>query len=346
MSHRHRCRYWPIWTLACVMLFGCKPGEPPEEKKAADLHPVAEAVQEYTERIAPPPPPPVVDDRGAPAAFPADDEVPGWRKRTGVRVAVGEEMAHLMSAESAARLVGFQLRQLSWAEYEYEDVDPPAAATVFLLETASLSDAFGVSTVLRDVSADALFAMTIAHPIGWTICGASGRCVAVLACEWEEGSEAGALLRHLQEACAEPGKIVVPLDALPSTDPSPNGLWLVRRTSALAAAAPDLPLEHADEIDQLLGLGQVDAWLLAASYPAPGGKRDNVVWVCSYPSADDASAAYLTYRNLMERRAPEWARSHFLKSPIGRYLLGTWTIEEESLAPLLDRIAARLEDMS
>lgn len=344
----------PVWVVACGILIGCKPA-PPEEQPPAQA-PTADA-----EPVTPQPTPsawqpagePIVDDPGAPAGFPGDEEVAGWHKCTGVQVAVGQGIAELLGEDLARRLVGFDLSQLAWAEYEYSLAGPVHLATLFLLETSTPEEAFGVGTVLAP-GADRVLAGLLegvtTHGVNVVRVAGGGRHVGLIAADAADEpaviQASAQLLSHLMAADPATQFRPVLLDALPTEEPTPSRVWLVRRASALAAAAENLPLEHPDQIDQLLGLAQTEAWLLVACYPVSGGERDNCVWLCAYSSEEQATAAHLTYRNLIERWRPDWTRSTFLKSPIGRYLLGTWTSEEESIQPVLDRIAERLAEMS
>jgi hypothetical protein len=118
----------------------------------------------------------------------------------------------------------------------------------------------------------------------------------------------------------------------------PGVRWLVRDLASLSvnalglASSPDLAA-----VNRLLGLGEGTLMCISA-YDVPEGRQPNVVWLVRYPTEKAAANAHERYSTHLARAdGPTWASTNLLR-PHGRFLIGTWTIEEESLQYMMPRI--------
>jgi hypothetical protein len=82
--------------------------------------------------------------------------------------------------------------------------------------------------------------------------------------------------------------------------------------------------------------------MVIAAYRVRGAARPNLVWVVRYDSPDEARKAYDRYQGFLEKATDRQSASTMVLKPSGRYLLGTWTAEEESLGPVLPKLKSNL----
>jgi hypothetical protein len=128
------------------------------------------------------------------------------------------------------------------------------------------------------------------------------------------------------------------LEAMPRDHATAGCRWLVRHLGSLSPGAlgmadpPDLA-----KVNALLGLGTATLMCIA-SYEVPEARRPNVVWLVRYPTARRAEEAYERYARQLTRAAGQAWESTSLMRPHGPFLIGTWTVEEESLQYMMPRI--------
>lgn len=132
------------------------------------------------------------------------------------------------------------------------------------------------------------------------------------------------------------------VQALPSAGDAAGPRWLLRDLGGLPAdLAEGLIRADLHTVNQLLGL-QRDTLICIGTYEVPQARRPNTVWLVEYPNARRARAAYDRYVRFLETAGgTAWSSTSLLK-PRGRFLVGTWTAEEESLQYMMPRIAALL----
>ena len=129
---------------------------------------------------------------------------------------------------------------------------------------------------------------------------------------------------------------------MPSDSARPGERWLVRHLASLStsalqrAASPEV-----DTVSRVLGLDG-SAVMCIAAYDVPIARRSNVIWLVQYPDAESAKAAHGRYQQYLAGAAVRSAQSTTMLEPRGRYLVGTWTAEEESLQYMMPRVAEML----
>jgi len=102
-------------------------------------------------------------------------------------------------------------------------------------------------------------------------------------------------------------------------------------------------LETFDKMNKLLRLGpNVD--LAIALYTDPDWLGADVVWLAQYPTNNQALEVARRYRQVLNkpRLTDPLDRNTLLKGPLKRFLLGTWTMETESMAHLMNQIQGSL----
>ncbi len=131
----------------------------------------------------------------------------------------------------------------------------------------------------------------------------------------------------------------------------PVQVFFVRSLSAMGGPAGEklldsIGLHNPAAMDRLLGLSHGQASLAIAAYKLPNWPEKNVVWLATYSNAKQAQDVYLKYAKVIGQRS-EQSKLHMntlLKPTDGKYLLGCWTAEPESLdqGRMLQKIYPRL----
>jgi hypothetical protein len=105
--------------------------------------------------------------------------------------------------------------------------------------------------------------------------------------------------------------------------------------------AASLKLADAKGIAECLGLNK-DTQMVIGAYQVPGAARPHLVWVVRYMTPDDARKACERYQAFLDQAKDPLSESTLLMKPTGQFLLGTWTAEEESIAPVLPKLRSNL----
>lgn len=289
------------------------------------------------------------DDAGTPAYLPKSGEVGSWIKTEAVRVLPPQRMAEIVLLNEATRFDRFRLTAVGVTSYSLprEGGDgKPVQAHVLFMETETPSDAYGLLTCeAAPTRRLKLGGQTrIENDNGIYMHLWQGR---VYLRVWSE-APSPARLKELRSLAAYMAGKIPPagkpelIGCLPTEGVDHKQIWLVRHLGAMrpkdlnAISAPE-----PERLDDLLGLNR-DTLMVIAAYEVPQAQRWNVVWVVRYTSETDANRAYQQYSTFLTKAVEvEWASTNLLK-PHGTYLLGTWTVEEESLLYILPRITQRL----
>jgi hypothetical protein len=97
--------------------------------------------------------------------------------------------------------------------------------------------------------------------------------------------------------------------------------------------------ENIGRLNKLLSLGS-EIEVGVAVYTSSDWLGPDVIWLVKYPDREKALEVHNHYRDVT-RKAPASDRllyNTFFKAPRGRFLLGTWTAESESLAHLTNEV--------
>ncbi len=102
-------------------------------------------------------------------------------------------------------------------------------------------------------------------------------------------------------------------------------------------------LDDIEAMNKLLELGKTVDFAVA-SYENENWPGIDVLWIAKYPTAKQAMRVYVKYRKILRNASPD-SKLHentLLKAPRGRFLLGCWTMETESLGHLIGRVYEHL----
>jgi len=285
------------------------------------------------------------DDPRAPDCLPGSRDGGPWVKAEPVRVVDNTRLGELLTKPEAARLIHFRVVSAARCAYLMETgSSPPGQVRVLLLETELPDDAYGLLTC-QSTSAETLVIggetrvdrEAAVHLHCW-----QGRWYIRL---WTVGTAPASepdMERLLRRIVAR----------LPPADPPPllqvwpedsfERLYLVRHLGALPSD-PLIPLSVPElrTVSDLLGLGP-ETLMTVAIYRPPAARRANVVWLVRYPEAKFAEIGHSRYTKRLGQSVGRIWETTQLLPPQGRWVLGTWTIDEESLQHRLLEAADRL----
>jgi hypothetical protein len=97
--------------------------------------------------------------------------------------------------------------------------------------------------------------------------------------------------------------------------------------------------QELDRLNKILGLGK-DVDLGIAIYKSDDWLGPNIIWLARYSTPEKAQGAYYRYRKVAKaaKESDKLMYNSFFKAPRGRFFLGTWTVESESLSHLTQKI--------
>ncbi|MFH1419165.1 MAG: DUF6599 family protein [Planctomycetota bacterium] len=343
-------------AIAITVCTGCRKNsqdnQPEQPTAAAPAHPNAEspAAAQPPAPSAPAPGQSIPeaegvdhqDSPGAPACLPASGDVDDWIKHRPIRVVAVEDLAEIMPEEDAHRISQFRVKTAASCAYAMSGTAGPMIADVLVAEAETPEEAYGLmstasgSSDLLDIGGET----RVEDGSGLHLhCWQGHVYVHIWTDQAREKAEADLrrLLLHITGHVTRTGRPEI-LEAMPRESARPGKMWLVRQLSVLSPEQLGLsPALDFGEITRLLGLSS-DTLMCIAAYDVPQAKRPNTVWLVRYPDEEAASRAYMRYSARIDGAAEQpWLSMNLLK-PHGRFLIGTWTAEEESLQFMMPRI--------
>lgn len=339
-----------VWLPVAAFLAGCDEGSAVRGPQSAEATPGrvrlvrSEPTPGRFKPVAAP------DDPAVPVAFPG--EVAGWVKAEPARAVLGRELDEVLTdPDRLARWQPFNLAMVATSRYQRDAASGVQTARVYLVQAHDAEDAYGLfsveSVAASSVAANAVIRVDTRE--GSDLSAWKGRFFlrvsATFTGSGPQRDEAVKACRDLVERIrfalpdADPPAI---LDVMPPIGTSGPDRWLVRSTRSLIGTAGAVT-STSDSIDELLGLNR-DTLMAVARYPGQAGGGPNRPWLVRYDGAEEARAAHRRYRAYLDRSTDPAAADTMLATPKGRYLIGTWSAEEESISRLLPRIRQRLPD--
>jgi hypothetical protein len=379
MNFRHNAQVGWLAALSICLVVACRndePPPPPAEESAQQTAPVegpvrmpgAEARKPRSEppppvaaRVPPretarepvdaqrssvPPTPPPSAFEGGPTYLPASGQVADWVRSQAVEVVSAGELSRLFAPESAARMQHFGIRSAVRCRYERREGGRTCAADVLAIEASSPADAYGLTTI-RSASGES-------EPCGGLTRVERGRGLAFhtwqgvvsiqAVLDGKEPADIDAFRRLVQQIVSRIPREEPPalLHALPVSGQVHGRSWLVRHLGSVTPSAiPVQPLPDYAEFSRLLKLGP-QTLMGIACYEVPRARQPNTVWVVEFPTAAAANEAHGALSSaLVSATSPAWLSCNVMP-PKGRYLVGTWTAEEESLQKMMLRMSVLL----
>ncbi|MCG3137302.1 MAG: hypothetical protein HJJLKODD_01146 [Phycisphaerae bacterium] len=293
---------------------------------------------------------PAKDDPGAPAWLPQPRDLTGWVRSANLHVYYSGQWEQIRNEPLSEAVSAYNIKSVTTGEWTSVHPNPEGIKLRgYLIEAYHPDDAFGLFTALQSG--------TVTPSVGtlasFTMTGdsATGIC-------WQ-----GVFTIYLQQSQATPPEMSIHLEKLtaslvqpiPSSDPPslvaalpaanrlPGQLWLVRKhLNTLPETMQQQVFQgNSRAITQALGLS-LDTLMLIAAFNPGEAELPNYVFIVRYPTSEQAAQA--------EQRLQSWLTTQpngspiLIEKPAGRYLVGTFTIEQESIPTMhmLPQIAANL----
>ncbi len=363
-----RCSFIAASLLCCLLVViacGCKQDDPPAQKPSSvepppdaprpaapgpddgDENSIADNTVSNKDNVeALDPSRDDRDDPSTPNFFPPSNVISQFVKHEPVRVMRPDELGSVLTASEAARIGHFQVRSAAQCAYAMHAVGGTAVARVVAIETDDPADAYGIYTCATDAlqTLPVGGATRVDRTGGLEFHTWQGRQYLRVVCDASTPDVERAVVRLLQYMTARILREDVPplIQALPSDAARPGERWLVRHLASLSPSALERAASpEVDTVSRVLGLDG-SAVMCIAAYDVPDARRSNVIWLVQYPDAESATSAHERYQQYLAGAAVRSARSTTMLEPRGRYLVGTWTAEEESLQYMMPRVAEML----
>ncbi len=299
---------------------------------------------------------PAKDDPATPEWLPDPEEIPGWVRSANVQALTPGEWDRLTN-EKLKRCVGaYSIKTVLTFHYESMLPAPGGAIAEFALcRAASSTDAFGLATCMmpvhpRDTLVGSMSSLETSET-GQIVYGWQGDYFVHVVSRRLAGPEPRVSVEKLAAALVRPIPTAEPprlLGYLPTARRIPGRTWVACKH--LGILPPEVQKQalrgSALETTKSLGLG-ADTRMAIVAYNAGEGEAPNYVWLVEYPTNQDAIKALGRYKNMLRKIKPmplvlmDMARDADGK-PVGRYLCGTWTADQESIMNLLPEIVGRL----
>ena len=343
----------PFATLSLCMVAGCKeapslPPSPAVANSSATPSPTrSDGAGVATISAAAEP----QDDPRTPACLPTSRPPHGWKKHRAVDVYLRSELSKVLPSEELARWSYFSVKSLARCTYglpHSSGIRSEAEVSVVELETAD--DAYGLLTCrCRAGERFRIGGETRVDRSGGGLklhCW-QGNSYVHAECARSDAETSEEMIRLMMYIAGHIRREDTPtlLDALPRDTVAPCERWLVRDPRSLPKAALDPIAELAiANHSRVLGLTH-ESLMGIGRYEVSGTNRPNIIWIVRYPTDKAAYDAFARYTKFIaDPRADPVAESTNLLPVHGRYLVGTWTAEEESLQLILPRVRQLLPE--
>lgn len=332
---------WGLASSLTILSAGCERRAATIDGGAEENTPVAD---EAPERPAAPRARDVEDDPDAPRAFPRTGDVQGWTKARPVEVLPADRLAGLVErAPTDAALGGFRFERLARAGYESSH----ASADVLLGEAARPEDALGVYSIINagaDCAPRDDGSLRASTPAGrdtdtLTLTAWQGTGFVHITCVVEEPSgerDCQALLSRTVFGLPLAEQPLL-MRAVREIQHEVCTLWIVRSAAPLQQQEnPRLRQIEPAVLDSRLGLNG-DVILSVVAVEQTEGAAPIIIWLAEYPADEESRAAADRYASALQSDSHPLDAVTYLGSPRGRYLIGTWTADQQA-APELVRM--------
>lgn len=332
---------WGLASSFTGLLAGCERRAATIDGGAEENTPVAD---DAVERLAAPRPRDVEDDPDAPRALPRTGDVQGWIKVRPVEVLPADRLTGLVNRSPAdAALGGFRFERLARAGYE----SPHATADVLLAEAARPEDALGAYSIINagaDCAPREDGSLRASTPAGrdtdtLTLTAWQGTGFVHVTCVVEEPpgeQDCQALLSRTVFGLPLTEQPLL-MHAVREIQHEACTLWIVRSAAPLQRQEnPRLRQIEPSALDSRLGL-HGDVLLSVVAVEQTEGAAPIIIWLAEYAADENAQAAADRYASALQPDSHPLDAVTYLGSPRGRYLIGTWTADQQA-APELVRM--------
>ncbi len=286
------------------------------------------------------------DDPRFALLFPESDKVAGWIKTSPV-TGGGREKVSSVLPQLADILKPFAIENISAARYERIYRGKVEQVNCCLIRAKNSDDAYGMLSVSCPGPDGAQFGdvtRTLGNSQTFSV---KGVYFGIFQSKGEDKAHLRKGLERLAakimfEIASQGGPPMV-VQMLTTEDmPQATVLFMRNLISITGPAGKNIKkaigLSNVESMNKLLELGK-DVDFALASYENKDWPGPDVLWIAKYPTAKQAFAVYTKYRKILNRASPggKLDENTMIKAPRGRFLLGCWSMETESLAHLMGK---------
>jgi len=296
------------------------------------------------------------DDKDEPQfalLFPTSDKAFGWTKTDPVKGGVIKRLPEYLP-DLADVLSPYSAETIATVKYERAYNGGVESVRIYLIRAATTEDAYGMMSVSVSGTDQFRSGEIRRQPAPGQIYAVKGPYFAIFQGQTtaqdtqhlNEGVEllAGKVMFEFSDHAELPMVVqILQTEQLPAARTlflrdlkslkGPAGKEILETVGLTDLAAMNKLLRLGPKVDFALAVYTHDDW------PAP-----DVVWLARYPSLGQSSAVAKHYRAIINRaKASDRLNNNtLLKGPSGRFLLGTWTLEIESIPHLMNQIQTYL----
>lgn len=345
-------------VVVAIAISGCKKQE--EKKEPAPITPAPAVRQglpapaaEHSNETAPLPsvvltPADARDDAQYVGFFPPSNKIEGWVKTSPVRGGdssrIGDFLPDLYQAFSS-----FSTQSIAVAQYQRIFNNNVETVKVIMIQASSKKDAYGLLSVACPGS-DILKPGEVRREISGSQIGLVKGSYFMIFSGSSDGDSTHlhdgiqTLIAKIVFEIPERAEIPMVVQVFQTEKmPASTTLFMHDFTGIEGPAGKQIlslvGVENVDRLNQLLALNN-DVEIGIAVYTKKSWIGPDVIWLIKYPDRDKAMEVHNRYRDVIRKASASDSlmSNTFFKAPRGRFLLGTWTAETESLAHLTNEI--------
>ncbi len=291
------------------------------------------------------------DDLRFALLFPESNKIAGWIKTVPVSGGGAEKLDALLP-QLAEILKPYTIENISTTQYERIYKGGIEKVRCWLIRAGSSDDAYGMFSVSCKGPDSSQIGDAMRSSDETAIFSVKGVYFGIFKAEGKEKEHLASGFKRLAAKVmfeiAGQGSLPMTVQLLTTEDmPEATALFMRNLISMNGPAGKDIAnaigLHNLEAMNRLLELGKGVDFALA-SYKNENWPSQDVLWIAKYPTAKQAMKVYSRYRKILRNASPE-SKLHentLLKAPRGRFLLGCWTMEIESLAHLMGKVYEHL----
>jgi len=279
--------------------------------------------------------------------FPTSEKLKEWTKTQAVRGNQGENVAQLLP-EAAGLVRPYRINAAAAATYQRYARGDLQAVEVTIIEAANGQDAYGIMTVLCPGQDQIKIADVYRLAGPGQICALRGNYLGIFADRTtsqtrltDEALEefAGKVMFNLPGRGGAPVLVqIFQAEGLPPADT----YYVYGLTSLPQDLRTQIGMDNPEALTELLKLNPQTP-LAVGAFQVEDWPSRNVAWIVSYASHEQAQEVYRNYQDMLKLPTTSpLHRNTIVLAPRGRYLLGSWTADAESLVHILSEIAKHL----
>ena len=291
------------------------------------------------------------DDLRFTLLYPESKKIAGWIKTEPV-IGGGPEKIETLLPDLADILKPYAIENVSATQYERIYNGKREKVRCWLIRARNSDDAYGMFSVSCKGADSSEIGDAMRTDGAKSIFSVKGVYFGIFKAEGED-------IKHLKDGLtllaakimfeiASQGNIPMIVQFLTTEDMPEATVLFVRNLISMNGPAgkdilKNIGLTDIKSMNKLLELSK-DVDFAVAIYRNKEWPGPDVIWIAKYPTAKQALRVYKNYRKTLQNVSSnnKLNENTLLKAPRGRFLLGCWTMETESLGHLMGKVYEHL----